>query len=89
MKWVAHVDVNYVENVACFAGIICMLQVAPAELEALLLTHPKIADVGVVGVPDYSAGELPRAFVVLKENVSCSEEEIKHFVAGKTSCWIL
>ena len=58
------------------------MQVAPAELEALLLTHPKVADAGVVGIPDVSAGELPRAYVVLKEIITCTEEEIKEFVAG-------
>ena len=39
-------------------------QVAPAELEALLITHPAVADVAVIGVPDEEAGELPKAFVV-------------------------
>ncbi len=44
------------------------LQVAPAELEALLLTIPGVADAGVVGKPDETHGELPVAFVVLKED---------------------
>ncbi|KXS09105.1 putative amp-binding enzyme [Gonapodya prolifera JEL478] len=44
------------------------LQVAPAELEALLLEHPAVADSCVVQVPDDRAGELPRAYVVLKES---------------------
>jgi 4-coumarate--CoA ligase len=39
-------------------------QVAPAELEAALITHPKVADIGVIGKPDPEAGELPLAFVV-------------------------
>jgi acyl-CoA synthetase (AMP-forming)/AMP-acid ligase II len=39
-------------------------QVAPAELEALLITHPEVADVAVVGVPDEEAGEVPKAYVV-------------------------
>ena len=38
-------------------------QVAPAELEGLLLGHPAVADVCVVGVPDEFSGELPLAFV--------------------------
>ena len=39
-------------------------QVPPAELEALLLTHPSVADAAVIGVADDEAGELPKAFVV-------------------------
>ncbi len=42
-------------------------QVAPAELEALLVTHPAVADAAVIGVPNEEAGELPKAYVVLKE----------------------
>ena len=42
------------------------IQVAPAELEALLLTHPAVADAAVIGMPDEEAGEVPKAFVVLK-----------------------
>ncbi|HEX8053577.1 MAG TPA: 4-coumarate--CoA ligase family protein [Thermoleophilaceae bacterium] len=39
-------------------------QVAPAELEALLINHPDVQDVAVIGVPDEEAGELPKAYVV-------------------------
>jgi acyl-CoA synthetase (AMP-forming)/AMP-acid ligase II len=39
-------------------------QVAPAELEALLITHPEVGDVAVIGIPDEEAGELPKAYVV-------------------------
>jgi 4-coumarate--CoA ligase len=45
------------------------LQVAPAELESLLLTHPKVADVAVISIPDEQCGELPRAYIVLKEPI--------------------
>lgn len=41
-------------------------QVAPAELEALLITHPDVADVAVVGLPDPEAGEVPAAFIVAR-----------------------
>lgn len=40
------------------------MQVAPAELEAHLLTHPTVADCTVIAVPDHRAGEVPKAFVV-------------------------
>ena len=43
--------------------------VAPAELEDLLLGHPKVEDVAVLGVPNDRAGEAPKAFVVLKKGV--------------------
>lgn len=59
------------------------LQVAPAELEALLLTHPQIADAAVIGRPDEEAGEVPKAFVVLKGELS--EDEIKQFVAERVA----
>ena len=39
-------------------------QVAPAEVEAALITHPAVADVGVIGIADDQAGEIPLAFVV-------------------------
>jgi len=59
------------------------MQVAPAELEALLLTHPKIADVAVVGKDDEEAGEIPKAFVVQAEEIS--GDEIMAFVAERVA----
>lgn len=53
-------------------------QVAPAELEGLLLSHPAIADAAVIPIPDDEAGELPKAFIVLKGEVTA--EEIMDFV---------
>jgi len=46
------------------------LQVAPAELEALLLTHPAVLDVAVVRKADEEAGEVPKAYVVLKPDAA-------------------
>lgn len=60
-------------------------QVPPAELEALLLTHPKVADAAVMGVPDDEAGELPAAFVVLKPDQQATAEDIQEFVAGQVA----
>ncbi|KAJ6584756.1 hypothetical protein B0H19DRAFT_395520 [Mycena capillaripes] len=42
-------------------------QVSPAELEGLILNHPDVSDACVIGVPDETSGEVPRAFVVLTE----------------------
>jgi long-chain acyl-CoA synthetase len=54
-------------------------QVAPAELEALLLTHPAVADAAVIGIPDDEAGELPRAFIVLKPGQEIEAADITDF----------
>jgi acyl-CoA synthetase (AMP-forming)/AMP-acid ligase II len=48
------------------------LQVAPAELEALLVTHPAVLDAAVVRRADEEAGEVPKAFVVLKADEACA-----------------
>lgn len=55
-------------------------QVAPAEVEALLLTHPEIVDAGVVGQPDDEAGERPVAYVVLAAGASLDKEAVQAFV---------
>jgi len=57
-------------------------QVPPAELEALLLTHPGVADVAVIGVPDEEAGELPKAYIVRKPDSDVDAETLKEFVKG-------
>jgi len=57
--------------------------VAPAELEALLLTHPAVADVAVIPSPDDEAGEVPKAFVVTRGQVT--PEELMAFVAQRVA----
>src|SRR5207237_3063875 len=64
------------------------LQVAPAELEALLLTHPAILDAAVVRRPDEEAGEIPKAFVVLKPDdasKSTKPEAIMAWIAERVA----
>ncbi|KAJ6119141.1 hypothetical protein N7523_003421 [Penicillium sp. IBT 18751x] len=50
------------------------LQVAPAELEAHLLAHPDVADCAVIGVPDETAGEVPKAVIVKSLSASIDDE---------------
>lgn len=50
-------------------------QVAPAELEAHLLTHPAVNDCAVIQVPDDEAGEVPKAFVVKSPSVGLEESD--------------
>jgi acyl-CoA synthetase (AMP-forming)/AMP-acid ligase II len=59
------------------------LQVAPAELEAILLGHPAVADAAVIPSPDEEAGEVPKAFVVLKTPTSA--EDVMAFVAERVA----
>jgi len=59
------------------------MQVAPAELEAILLAHPAVADAAVIPSPDEEAGEVPKAFVVLKTPTPA--EDIMAFVAARVA----
>ena len=59
------------------------MQVAPAELEAILLAHPAVTDAAVIPSPDEEAGEVPKAFVVLKTPTSA--EDIMAFVAARVA----
>ena len=58
-------------------------QVAPAELEALLLGNPMVADVAVIPSPDEEAGEIPKAFIVPKEETD--PQAIMDWVAGQVA----
>ena len=57
------------------------MQVAPAELEGIIQAHPAVADIAVIPVPDLEAGELPKAFVVLKPDATATAEDIMAHVA--------
>ncbi|XP_012445965.1 4-coumarate:CoA ligase 1 [Gossypium raimondii] len=56
-------------------------QVAPAELEAMLIAHPDIIDAAVVGMKDEAVGEVPVAFVVKSGKSEISEDEIKQYIS--------
>lgn len=60
-------------------------QVAPAELEELLRSHPSIEDAAVVGVPHERFGEVPKAFIVTKENSKIDLPNVKNFIDSKVA----
>jgi acyl-CoA synthetase (AMP-forming)/AMP-acid ligase II len=62
-------------------------QVAPAELEAVLLEHPQVADAAVIASPDEEAGEVPKAFVVVAEGADLDIEELQAFVAARVASY--
>lgn len=86
--WLRTGDIACVDDEGCFYIVDRVkelikhngYQVAPAELEAVLLRHPAIADAAVIPSPDEETGEVPKAFVVLKSPVDA--EAILEFVAG-------
>jgi acyl-CoA synthetase (AMP-forming)/AMP-acid ligase II len=86
---VGHVDrdgwlfvVDRVKELIKYKGF----QVAPAELEALLLTHPAIADAAVIGVHDENGNEVPRAYVVRRPDAGdLSEGEVMMHVAERVA----
>ena len=61
------------------------LQVAPAELEAVVQSHPAVADVAVIPSPDEEAGEIPKAFVVVKPGATLTADEVIAYVAERVS----
>ena len=72
--WLHTGDIGYADEHGCFFIVDRLkelikykgMQIAPAELEAVLLGHPSIADAAVIPLADEEAGQVPKAFVVLK-----------------------
>ncbi|ELT89971.1 hypothetical protein CAPTEDRAFT_134952 [Capitella teleta] len=91
--WLATGDIGYYDSNGYFYIVDRLkelikykgFQVSPSEMEDLLLTHPNIADAGVVGFPDLECGELPSAFIVLKPGKNLTVDEIRKFVAEKAA----
>lgn len=89
--WLATGDIGYIDA----EGFLYVLDrrsdliisggenVYPAEIEAVLLSHPSIAEAGVVGIPDDRWGQVPIAFVVMREGAIFSEKELLKYGADK------
>jgi acyl-CoA synthetase (AMP-forming)/AMP-acid ligase II len=90
-KWLHTGDIGYADNDGHFFIVDRAkelikykgFQVPPAELEALLLTHPAVTDAAVIPCPDDEAGEVPKAFVVLKGEATA--QELMGFVAERVA----
>ena len=91
--WYRTGDIGYVDEDGYFFAVDRLkelikfkgMQVAPAELEALLLAHPAIADAAVIPVPDLEAGELPKAYVVLRADQRLDADSVMDFVATQVA----
>lgn len=53
--------------------------VSPTEIEHVISRHEKVFEVAVVGVPDKVRGEVPKAFIALREGATCTEDEIRDY----------
>ena len=60
-------------------------QIAPAELEAIIMENPAVKDCAVVGIPEENLGEIPKAFIVKREGHTLSGEEVMAFVAERVA----
>jgi acyl-CoA synthetase (AMP-forming)/AMP-acid ligase II len=89
--WLKTGDIGYVDDDG-FVFVVDRLkelikynayQVAPAELEAVLVTHPAVADAAVIASPDEECGEVPKAFVVLKGQAT--SDEVMAYVAARVA----
>jgi acyl-CoA synthetase (AMP-forming)/AMP-acid ligase II len=89
--WLHTGDIGYADESGCFFVVDRLKelikykghQVAPAELEALLVAHPSIADAAVIGMRDDLAGEVPKGFVVLRADAS--PDEILAYVSERVA----
>jgi acyl-CoA synthetase (AMP-forming)/AMP-acid ligase II len=89
--WLRSGDLGYADEDAYFVIVDRLkelikykgYQVAPAELEALLIAHPAVTDAAVVPGPDEAAGEVPVAYVVTSGELS--GEELMDYVASRVA----
>lgn len=80
---VVHPD-GYVEIRDRFKDVIISggENISSIEVESVLLHHPAVLEVAVVGIPHEKWGESPKAFVVLRKGATVSEPELRHFARG-------
>jgi len=64
-------------------------RIGPEEIEVTIATHPAIADVGVIGVPDEVRGQIAKAFVVLKPGETLTPDDLLGFLKGKIATYKL
>ncbi|XP_061363807.1 probable CoA ligase CCL5 [Gastrolobium bilobum] len=91
--WLRTGDLGYIDE----NGFVCVVerikelikhngyQVAPAELESVLLSHPLIVDAAVIPVEDEETGQIPMAYVVRAVGSELSEDQVIQFVAGQVA----
>lgn len=63
------------------------MNVYPREVEEILYTHPKVAECAVIGIPDKQRGEVPKAFITLKEGTTATEKEFRRFCHEKIAMY--
>ena len=63
------------------------MNVYPREVEEVICSHPKVAECAVIGVPDKQRGEVPKAIISLKENVTATEKEFRRFCHEKIAMY--
>jgi acyl-CoA synthetase (AMP-forming)/AMP-acid ligase II len=91
--WLHTGDIGYADDDGCFFVVDRLkelikykgLQIAPAELEALLLAHPSVADAAVIPVADEAVGQIPKAYVVMKGQAT-AEELMRPLVSPFFAC---
>ena len=64
-------------------GFYVCIRFSPAYLEDKLVKHADISDAAVIGIPAGASGELPKAFVVLRQGSNITKEDIILFIQGK------
>ena len=64
-------------------------RIGPEEIEVTIATHPAVADVGVIGVPDEVRGQIAKAFVVLKPGETLTPDDLLGFLKGKIATYKL